>query len=623
MEKRKKFRNACCYALVLMGLAVMSVQAVPAITTVTRSADTVGKYTKLELAVALTAAYTNPYDFDQVDLSATFTSPSSKTWKISGFYDSLLQFRVRFSPNELGTYTYSVTVKDSTGTSQSVTGSFVCKASTYHGWVKIAPNNRYFSYDDGTSFYGVGCCYCWDVTDSGLGVLQSFKMNTWFWWNGTHKTVNGKEQYQGGYKLIESPLGQYDFHQCTYVDSQMTWGEARGLSMWLVIWPHDYLAQTMPGSWVNLWTANSYNTLLPNAKTFFSDSTCWKYQQKMYRYIIARWGYSRAIEGWQTIDEISGTDGYVANQASGQAWIRKMGAFFQANDPYQHPTNASMGSYWPVGDSSMSCTNTENYGNTAAAGWQTLVTQLWNGFTKPAMTGESGSGNDHATIWSGLSMGEAATPFMWQFNQGWPQSRSQNFPALATFVADIPFAKLTNLSQAQVTVSGATAYGIKSNQAVWGWLNGAFSGKSLSVAGVANGTFTLTWFNTTTGTVISTSSVTISGGALTATVPTTSVADIAFKAISPTAAILAGNTREPVDSRPIIAYRQGAIHLLSPVAANSVMHIITAQGRLVAQRTISDANATAVPVGSLGEGVYFVKITSAGKELLQRLTVGY
>jgi len=194
---------------------------------------------------------------------------------------------------------------------------------------------------------------------------------------------------------------------------------------------------------------------------------------------------------------------------------------------------------------------------------------------------------------------------------------------LATFVADIPFAKLTNLSQAQVTVSGATAYGIKSNQAVWGWLNGAFSGKSLSVAGVANGTFTLTWFNTTTGTVISTSSVTISGGALTATVPTTSVADIAFKAISPTAAILAGNTREPVDSRPIIAYRQGAIHLLSPVAANSVMHIITAQGRLVAQRTISDANATAVPVGSLGEGVYFVKITSAGKELLQRLTVGY
>ena len=138
MRNSGMFRNVCCCAI-LAGLLVVSIHAAPAITSVTRSADTVGKYTKLELAVALTAQYTNPYDFDQVNLSATFTSPSSKTWNISGFYDSLLQFRIRFSPNELGTYTYTVAVKDSTGTSQSVTGSFVCKASAYHGWVKIAP----------------------------------------------------------------------------------------------------------------------------------------------------------------------------------------------------------------------------------------------------------------------------------------------------------------------------------------------------------------------------------------------------------------------------------------------------------------------------------------------------
>ena len=222
-------------------------------------------------------------------------------------------------------------------------------------------------------------------------------MNTWFWWNGTHKTVNGKEQYQGGYRLIESPLGQYDFHQCTYVDSQMTWGEARGLSMWMVIWPHDYLAQTMPGSWVNLWTANSYNTLLPNAKTFYSDSTCWKYQQKMYRYIIARWGYSRAMEGWQTIDEISGTDGYVADQASGQAWIRKMGAFFQANDPFQHPTHASIGSIGPSGF----VDDMHQFGKLRRHRGRQLADPCYaimERFTKPAMTGESGSGNDHATI---------------------------------------------------------------------------------------------------------------------------------------------------------------------------------------------------------------------------------
>lgn len=399
----------------------------------------------------------------------------------------------------------------------------------------------------------------------------------------------------------------------------MTWGEARGLSMWLVIWPHDYLAQTMTGSWVNLWTANSYNTLLPNATTFYSDSTCWKYQAKMYRYIIARWGYSRAIGGWQTIDEIAGTDGWVADRASGNAWMKKMGAFFQANDPYNHPTTASNEI---TGDTAMTCTNMENYGGTTPANWNSLVTKLWNGYTKPALTGESTSSNDHQNLWSCLASGEAATPFMWQFNQGWTAARSANFPPLATFVSDIPFAKLTNLSQAQVTVSGATAYGIKSNEAVWGWLTGAFSGKSLSVAGVANNTYTLTWFNTTAGTVISTNSVTVSGGTLTATVPTTSVADIAFKALGPVQ-VVAEDTRKSADFRPIIAYRRGVVRLLSPVAANSVMHIMTAQGRVIAQRTIRDANVTAVPVGRLSEGVYFVKITSGGKNLLQRLTVGY
>jgi hypothetical protein len=175
-----------------------------------------------------------------------------------------------------------------------------------------------------------------------------------------------------------------------------------------------------------------------------------------------------------------------------------------------------------------------------------------------------------------------------------------------------------------VTVSGATAYGIKSNEAVWGWMTGAFSGKSLSVAGVANGTFTFTWFNTTAGTVISTSSVTVSGGTLTATVPTTSVADIAFKALAPLPVqVFAADARKSAEYRPIIAYGHGIIRLLSPVATNSVMQIMTAQGRVVAQRTIPDANMTAVPVGSLSEGVYFVKITSGGKNLLQRLTVGY
>jgi hypothetical protein len=52
------------------------------------------------------------------------------------------------------------------------------------------------------------------------------------------------------------------------------------------------------------------------------------------------------------------------------------------------------------------------------------------------------------------------------------------------------------------------------------------------------------------------------------------------------------------------------------------MQILTAQGRVVAERTIPDAKATVVSVERLNDGVYFVKITSGGKNLRQRLIVG-
>ena len=174
----------------------------------TPNVNPVAKYEKLELTVSLTATYTNPYDPNQIALSAVFTSPTNKVWTINGFYNGS-QWKIRFAANETGAWSYVVKATDSTGSTQSVAGSFSCTASTNHGWIKVAPNNRYLCYDDGTSFYGVGMAYCWGVTTSGLSTLQSSQCNTWVYWNGTY----------GGYNLIESPasgIGKYDQTKCTH-----------------------------------------------------------------------------------------------------------------------------------------------------------------------------------------------------------------------------------------------------------------------------------------------------------------------------------------------------------------------------------------------------------------------
>ena len=607
------FKNKNMLIVTLVAFSALTLWAAPSITTVTKNADPVGKYVKLELTVGLTATYTNPYDPAQIDLWTEFTSPTNKLWRVNGFYNGT-QWKVRFAANETGTWSYVVKATDATGSGQSSAGSFSCVASNYHGWVKIGPNKRYLCYDDGTSFYGVGSCHAWSVTTSTLDQMQAIGFNTYVYWNGTY-------DQSGGNNLIESNasgMGRYDQGKCTRIDSLINWSEARGLTMILVVWPHDYLAQNIGGSWVKAWSSNPYNTIC-TAANFYSDANAWTYQTKQYRYIIARWGYSRGLSGWQTVDEISGTDGW-SNQTAANAWTTNIATYFQTNDPFRHPTTASHGDYWPHGDSVNDLSNTENYGSTTPASTASLVQTLWNGYLKPAIAGEYTTTNAHTNLWASLSNGIAITPLMWQFNQGWSSAISANFPPLENFIAGINFANLTGLALASVTVTGATAYGITSNQLTFGWITGTISGRNLSVTGLANGSYSLEWWDCTAGTTISTSAVSVTTGSLTTTVPTTSQTDMAFKIISPTK-VIAQSSRQRTDFRPVIAYKQGALRLLEPMAENSMIDIITALGRVVVHCKVTGANATSVPVGRLGRGVYFARIMSGDKNALQRLLV--
>jgi len=594
------------------------------ITTVTKSASAVGKYEKLELTIALGGAYTNPYDPAVIDLSATFTSPSGKAWKVNGFYDGS-SYKIRFAANETGNWTYTVNATDASGAGTSPGGTFSCTASSFHGWIKNAPNNRYLMYDDGTSFYGIGMCYCWSVTQAGLTALQNAKCNTWVYWNGTYDN-------NGGQNLIESKssgVGKYDQGKCARIDNLISWSETAGLGMILVIWPHDYLASSMPGSWVNAWSSNAYSSL-GSAASFYSDATMWSYQQKAYRYMIARWGYSRGLEGWQTVDEIGGTDGAKSLSSSssatdpGNAWTIKIAAYFQTNDPFKHPTNASLGGYWPAGNTANSWSNTENYGNQTVSAWATLVTQEWNGAAKPVMSGEAaGSACNTATLFCTMSNGAAMNPMFWQYNQGLSGSLGP-FPAFAGFVGGINFAALTNLSKATVTSGGATAYGIKCDQGAFGWISGSASG-NLSISGLANGTYAMTWFNVTTGTNISTGNVTVTGGALTAAIPASSASGVAFKALNPNAVVAVEQSApKEIQTRqaPNIAYENGALVLRNvSMDENSLVDITTALGSTVARYKVTDAKVTMFPIKRLGQGVYFAGITSGGNKTLHRIIV--
>jgi len=607
--------------LMLIAFSTFTLWAAPSISTVTASATSVGKYAKIEFVVGLTGTYANPYDPDEIDLSATFTAPSGATWKIYGFYgvdaSNNSSWKIRFAPDEVGAWSYTTQATDPTGTVTGPSGTFTCVASANHGWIRIASNKRYLKLDDGTSFYGVGPCYPYNVTFPGFHLLQNAGCNSYVYWNGEND----------GFGLIESiasGIGKYDQPKCRRVDSLLDSSEALGLHMFMVLWPHDQLGQTMPGSWTNHYSSTPYSTIVPKAVNFYSDTTAWSYEQKMYRYIIARFSYHQSLGGWQTIDEIEGTDGW-SNQTTANAWTTKMAVFFQTNDLFKHPTNASGGDYWPHGDSVNDFSNTENYGATTASNWASIIQKLWNGYLKPAIVGESTNSNAHTNLWATLSTGIAITPLMWQFNANssvWSPTITANWPPVVAFVKGINFAGLTNLTQAKVTVTGATAYGISSDQITFGWITGTFSGKSLSATGLANGASTLEWWNTTAGTVLSSSAATVTGGALTTTIPTSTEADIAFKIISPAGVgIIQQSSPLSRNDKQIIAYDHGVLRLLRPLSGNASITITSVAGRVLAHYKISMSNSSGIEVDKLGPGVYYVTIASGNGSFSQKLLV--
>ncbi|MEI7731209.1 MAG: DUF4038 domain-containing protein [Verrucomicrobiota bacterium] len=102
--------------------------------------------------------YNNPVQ--SVTLTATFTSPLGEKFKVYGFWDGGLTWRVRFSPNQAGTWTYRTECSERAdyGLNQ-IEGRFICTAPsgltrfTQHGHVKVSNNHRYLTHDDLTPFF--------------------------------------------------------------------------------------------------------------------------------------------------------------------------------------------------------------------------------------------------------------------------------------------------------------------------------------------------------------------------------------------------------------------------------------------------------------------------------------
>jgi hypothetical protein len=430
----------------------------PQIRSVEASGLEVPRYSRLELAVALEASYDNPYDARQIDLTAIFTGPDGKEWQVPGFWDAESAWRVRFSPPLEGPWRYSVAVRDRIGESSPVAGTFTVRASDHHGWLQVgswvdpAYSARYFVHHDGTPFYGVGHCNAFDLMSYGFDAEKGFAL--------FDKMARAGENMLVYWPIYSNPFfntrhDHYSLPDLKVIDLVVEDAARQGIYLVFTVWDHGLLRDRTHPWGDGLWETHNGFRQLGSLESFFSDREAWAWQENLYRYIIARWGYSPAIGLWQTVSEIEGTN--AGPQAD--VWHQRVNRYFARHDPFRHPTTASMAGdqWWPAGYREMDVAQVHSYSSRddpvgtgpLIAGW---TQRMWQAAAKPNFVGEFGTPNQrnhpellHTGIWAALAAGAAATPMEWNDSSTWGIMSDEMYAQmshLAAFVSDMPLARL-------------------------------------------------------------------------------------------------------------------------------------------------------------------------------------
>ncbi|MBN2084595.1 MAG: DUF5060 domain-containing protein [Anaerolineales bacterium] len=418
------------------------------------------RYESIEMVLTVEAEYSNPYDAREVSLDGYFSGPDGIEMKSPGFWDGQSAWRIRFTPSREGQWTYRVTAADKNGSSVPAEGSFMVTPSQLHGWVRAgnlvdpAYSSRYLAYDDGTPFYGIGHCDAWSI------LTQGFSIDTGVALFETMKT--GGENYVVWWPLyMMSPVGssydKYSVNNLGSIDAIVRDAQAKGVQLVFTVWAHPDLRDATHSLAGGRWESNGFHKL-GDMETFFASEEAWAWQANLYRYMIARWGYSPAIGMWQTVSEINLTNAY----GELNPWHAKVNAFFAEHDPYRHPTTASYSGEgrWPEGWANMDIPQVHLYD--FAFGGQDVdavhaaqviaewTAMMWNAEAKPNWVGEFGvPGNVyypelfHNSIWAALAAGAAATPAEW--NSGsWMEMTPEmlaDTARLAQFLEGIPLVK--------------------------------------------------------------------------------------------------------------------------------------------------------------------------------------
>jgi hypothetical protein len=524
-------------------------------------------FERVEIVVDGVPAAANPFDPAEIALDLEATAPSGKVFKMPGFYGREFErqlegrrelltpqgeggWRIRWLPLEPGPHKLAVTTTKGGKPTARVKVVVEVLAGNRHGVARIEPEEkRYFCLDDGTPLFLNGLCACWHGSrgtydyDDWLSAYQKAGINyirIWMW----HEAFG--IEWDRGDKV------HYRLDNAWRLDRVLAEAERRGIYVMLCLDYHG-IFEVKPDYWGgnNFWPRHPYNATnggpCKTQNDFFTNTEAKKLYEKRLRYVVARWAAYPNLLAWEFFNEIDNEYTYLKHDDV-IAWHRAMGRHLRSIDPVAHLISSSFtgGSERPdlYALPEMDFAQYHSYNEKHPARMMAEKTARFAAkYGKPFFVSEYGTDwkgwkpdTDphlralHQAIWSGAFTGAAGTGMTWWWENVHGANLYRHWSALAAFLQGTGIGRpYLKPAQFQNVEGSVLPFGVAAHDEalVWlldhasDWPDGAMvanptpvAGAKVTLVGVADGTWSVEWWDTLTSKRVASTNAIASGGTL-------------------------------------------------------------------------------------------------------------
>lgn len=548
--------------------------APPRILDVQPSAKHVAAFMPFELTVSLEAEFKNPYDPDEVELSADFTAPDGRVRTVHGFlyqdYDRTLKdgrerltprgervWRLRYAPTAPGEHRYQVRLRTPAGEAISQEARLAVIPSKDPGFIRVSPrNSRYFEFSDGRPYFPIGHNICW--ADSQL---KTYDYDNYF-----RKMAAARENFtriwmaSWSLELEGARLDDYRLDNAWRLDHILAFARTYGIYVKLCFDNFYDFAQRRHSPY---WRA--HGGMCERPADFFTSEEAKTHYRRRLRYIAARWAHAPQVMAWEFWNEMDYTPSERGKVLSRKEpymldWTAEMAAQLRQLDPYAHLITNTLAAYtdWPE-FWAMPALDFVQLHSYIYEDWEPTPKQYdvaamvidqaldFAQFRKPFLIAEFGfhptGGNNrlnkldrtgihlHNALWASSLSGAAGAPMLWWWDDYVePNDLYYHYRALGRFLEGVdwpgqPWEAIRDDGRSNLRIVGLRA---PTQALLWfqhphnTWHRRLVKGEpvpllqpfSLSLPGLRPGAYRLTWYDTYNGAIITESEATADAAGL-------------------------------------------------------------------------------------------------------------